>query len=39
MRSDVGREQLARAAVEGVVCGLLDGLDALALRSPRPTAG
>lgn len=30
IRSDVGREQLARAAVEGVVCGLLDGLDALA---------
>jgi xylulokinase len=30
LRSDVGREQLARAAVEGVVCGLLDGLDALA---------
>ena len=29
MRSDVSREQLARAAVEGVVCGLLDGLDAL----------
>ncbi|HEX9259529.1 MAG TPA: xylulokinase [Acidimicrobiales bacterium] len=30
LRSDVRREQLARAAVEGVVCGLLDGLDALA---------
>lgn len=30
LRSDVSREQLARAAVEGVVCGLLDGLDALA---------
>lgn len=29
LRSDVGREQLARAAFEGVVCGLLDGLDAL----------
>ncbi len=29
LRGDVGREQLARAAVEGVVCGLLDGLDAL----------
>jgi xylulokinase len=29
LRSDVRREQLARAAVEGVVCGLLDGLDAL----------
>src|SRR4051812_9434121 len=29
LRSDVSRAQLARAAVEGVVCGLLDGLDAL----------
>jgi xylulokinase len=29
LRSDVGREQLARSAFEGVVCGLLDGLDAL----------
>jgi xylulokinase len=29
IRSDVSRGQLARAAVEGVVCGLLDGLDAL----------
>jgi xylulokinase len=29
LRSDVTREQLARAALEGVVCGLLDGLDAL----------
>jgi xylulokinase len=37
LRSDVGREQLARAAVEGVVCGLLDGLDALAAFAP--TAG
>jgi xylulokinase len=34
MRSDIGREQLARAAVEGVVCGLLDGLDALAAFAP-----
>jgi xylulokinase len=34
LRSDVGREQLARAAVEGVVCGLLDGLDALAGFAP-----
>src|SRR4029453_9938042 len=32
--SDLGREQLARAAVEGVVCGLLDGLDALATFAP-----
>ena len=30
VRSDVSREQLARAAYEGVLCGLLDGLDALA---------
>ena len=29
LRSDVTREQLARAAVEGVVCGVLDALDAL----------
>jgi xylulokinase len=30
LRTDVTREQLARAAVDGVVCGLLDGVDALA---------
>jgi xylulokinase len=30
IRSDATREDLARAAVEGVVCGLLDGVDALA---------
>jgi xylulokinase len=29
LRSEVTREQVARAAYEGVVCGLLDGLDAL----------
>jgi xylulokinase len=29
LRSDVSRGSLARAAFEGVVCGLLDGLDAL----------
>ena len=29
IRSDVSRGQMARASVEGVVCGLLDGLDAL----------
>ena len=29
LRSDVTREAFARAAFEGVVCGLLDGLDAL----------
>jgi xylulokinase len=34
LRSDVGREQLARAAFEGVVCGLLDGLDALTAFAP-----
>jgi xylulokinase len=34
IRSDVSREQLARAAVEGVVCGLLDGLDALTAHAP-----
>ena len=34
LRSNVSREQLARAAVEGVVCGLLDGLDALSAFAP-----
>jgi xylulokinase len=29
LRTATTREQLARAAIEGVVCGLLDGLDAL----------
>jgi xylulokinase len=29
LRTDVSREQLARAAVEGVVCSALDALDAL----------
>jgi xylulokinase len=29
LRTDTTREQLARAAFEGVLCGLLDGLDAL----------
>ncbi|MEP1122471.1 MAG: xylulokinase [Ilumatobacter sp.] len=29
LRTDVSREQFARAAVDGVACGLLDGLDAL----------
>jgi xylulokinase len=29
LRSDVGREEVARAAVDGVACGLLDALDAL----------
>jgi xylulokinase len=34
LRSDVTREQIARAAVEGVVCGLLDALDALGAQTP-----
>jgi len=34
LRTDTGREQLARAAVEGVACGLLDALDALAQQAP-----
>ncbi len=29
IRSDITREQFARAAVDGVTCGLLEGLDAL----------
>jgi xylulokinase len=29
LRADIGPEHLARAAVEGVVCSVLDGLDAL----------
>jgi xylulokinase len=35
IRSDATREQIARAAVEGVVCGLLDGLDALRAHVPN----
>ena len=34
LRTDVARADLARAAVEGVVCGLLDGLDALSAFAP-----
>jgi xylulokinase len=34
LRSDVSRGQVVRAAFEGVVCGLLDGLDALAEHAP-----
>jgi xylulokinase len=34
LRSGTGREQLARAAVEGVCCGLLDALDALVAVTP-----
>ncbi len=35
LAGDVQPEQVARAAVEGVVCGLLDGLDALATAGAR----
>jgi xylulokinase len=38
LRNDVTREQLARAAVTGVLCGLLDGLDALSAAGV-PTGG
>src|SRR5205807_307593 len=34
LRSDVSREQLARAAVEGVVCNLLAGADELTRWAP-----
>lgn len=34
LRSDVSRGDLARAAFEGVVCGLLEALDALAALAP-----
>ena len=37
LRSDVTREQLALAAVNGVACGLLDALDAL--RAVAPVTG
>jgi xylulokinase len=37
IRSDVTRGQLARASVEGVVCGLLDGLDALTIAGVQTT--
>jgi xylulokinase len=37
LRTDVGRPALARAAFEGVVCGLLDGLDALRAAGGAPT--
>jgi xylulokinase len=39
IRSDVSRGDLARAAVEGVVCNLLSGADALARWEPRTTEG
>jgi xylulokinase len=34
IRSDVSREQFARAAVDGVACGLLDAFDALDALAP-----
>jgi xylulokinase len=39
VRSDVTREQLARAAVEGVVCNLLAGADELARWEPGVESG
>jgi len=39
LRSDVEREQLARAAFEGVVCGLLEGLDRLFDLAPPAAEG
>ena len=39
LRSDVSREQLARATVEGVVCNLLAGVDELARWEPGVTSG
>jgi xylulokinase len=34
LRSDISREQFARAAVDGVACGLLDAFDALNALAP-----
>ncbi|MFK8022770.1 MAG: xylulokinase [Ilumatobacter sp.] len=34
LRSDVTREQFARAAIDGIACGLLDGVDALRTHAP-----
>lgn len=39
LRADVTPAEVARAAVEGVVCGLLDGLDALARAGVHVDAG
>lgn len=39
IRSDVGRAQLARAAVEGVVCNLLAGADRLSALDPAIGTG
>lgn len=39
LRSDTTAEQIARAAFEGVVCGLLDALDALGAAGVETNAG
>jgi xylulokinase len=39
LRADVTPAQVARAAIEGVVCGLLDGLDALARAGAHVAGG
>jgi xylulokinase len=39
LRPDVERAQVARAAVEGVLCGLLDGYDALVRQLDQPPGG
>ncbi len=39
LRPDVDARSVARAAVEGVLCGLLDGYDALLRQLERPPAG
>jgi len=39
LRADVTPAQVARAAIEGVVCGLLDGLDALARAGAQVEGG
>jgi xylulokinase len=39
IRTDVTRENFARSAFEGVVCGLLDGLDALAAAGVATDSG
>ena len=39
IRTDVSREMLARSAFEGVVCGLLDGLDALSVAGVSTRSG
>jgi xylulokinase len=36
LRSDVSREQFARAVIDGVACALLDGLDALTAAGATP---